>query len=238
MKAALLLTFLLSSLWSPGEQREVEISGNRYRVFTAEPDRIKMVWRDEQGVPLRTFDRARAHLERGSAEVAMLMNGGIFEPGLRPSGWYVEEGRTLAALNLRDGRGNFFLKPNGVFAILGEGESAKARVVEAGKAGSLAAPHYAVQSGPALLLGGKIHPAFREGSPNKLLRNGVGVDDKGRVVFVLTIDDVNLWTFASCFRELGCQEALFLDGDISRMVIEPDEGVRGTGYASFIAVMK
>ena len=98
----------------------------------------------------------------------------------------------------------------------------------------------AVQSGPLLLAGGKIHPAFNEGSKNQLLRNGVGVDDKGRVVFAITADKhyCNLWTFASLFKSLGCKDALFLDGDLSRMIVNPGEKITGQGFASIFAVVE
>ena len=45
---------------------------------------------------------------------------------------------------------------------------------------------YAVQSGPALLLAGKKHPAFNRDSKSELLRNGVGVGANGEVIFVIS----------------------------------------------------
>lgn len=83
----------------------------------------------------------------------------------------------------------------------------------------------AVQSGPMLLIDGVRHPAFRENSVNKLHRNGVGVDAKGLLVFAITDKDqwVNLWDFAGLFLKLGCRQALFLDGDISKMICNPDK---------------
>ena len=113
----------------------------------------------------------------------MLMNGGIFEQGGVPSGVMVQEGKELLPVNLKDGKGHFLPKPNGIFLISDNG----ARVVEASKY----PPEgerilYAVQSGPSLLEGGKIHPAFNEGSASRLLRNGVGVAGDGTVVFAIS----------------------------------------------------
>jgi len=64
----------------------------------------------------------------------------------------------------------------------------------------------------------QVHPALNEGSKNLHIRNGVGVDNNGHVVFVISNQKTNFFDFASLFRdELGCQNALYLDGAISKM---------------------
>lgn len=69
-----------------------------------------------------------------------------------------------------------------------------------------------------LMNGGIFEPG---GIPSGLHRNGVGIDGQGRLVFVMTERNAehlpNLHDFALVFRELGCRDALFLDGDISQM---------------------
>jgi uncharacterized protein YigE (DUF2233 family) len=98
-----------------------------------------------------------------------------------------------------------------------------------------------VQSGPLLLRRGIIHPAFNAGSSNFLHRNGVGIDGEGKVVFVMTdIDSVklpNLHQFASIFLALGCQDALFLDGDLSQMRATPDLDRESNRFGSIFAVI-
>lgn len=91
-----------------------------------------------------------------------------------------------------------------------------------------------------LLIEGKVHPAFNEESKSKLHRNRIGVDSEGRVIFAITGRDQrsNLWTFAKLFKHLDCRDALFLDGDLSRMILNPPDKFRGQGFASVIAVMK
>ena len=54
------------------------------------------------------------------------MNAGMYQPDLSPVGLFVAAGQELAPLNAANGSGNFFLKPNGVFAVTATG----ARVVE------------------------------------------------------------------------------------------------------------
>jgi uncharacterized protein YigE (DUF2233 family) len=57
--------------------------------------------------------------------------------------------------------------------------------------------------------------------------NGVGVDDQKQLVFAITEkgEMVSLWDFAGLFLKLGCKDALFLDGDISMMAVNPDQPV-------------
>ncbi|NOX99347.1 MAG: hypothetical protein GXP30_06405 [Verrucomicrobia bacterium] len=70
-----------------------------------------------------------------------------------------------------------------------------------------------------------------ESSLNLLLRNGVGVDEKGRIVFACSdrselgkFGRINLYGFAMLFKKLGCENALFLDGDISEIYVRGETG--------------
>ncbi len=224
---------------APLAEERVEHAGARFRVARAEAGQVRVFWKDHADRPLRTFDQVRAALAQQGKSPALLMNGGIFEPGGIPTGLHIEEGRTLRPINLADAPGNFFLKPNGVFLIHGD----KAAVIRADAFVSVKRPQkdirVAVQSGPMLLIAGRRHPAFKEGSPNKLHRNGVGVDDKGRVVFAITDrgQDVNLWDFAGLFLKLGCRDALFLDGDISQMAVHPAAPVESNRFGAILAVV-
>ena len=118
------------------------------------------------------------------------------------------------------------MKPNGVFYV---DEANRAGVMKAaafGKSGVKA--RIATQSGPMLLSGGRMHPAFHVNSKNLRQRSAVGVRKAdGQVVFVVTdrsdVDKrrVSFHALASLFLELGCGEALFLDGDISDFAVNP-----------------
>ena len=136
-------------------------------------------------------------------------------------------------------KGNFFLKPNGVFLISEKG----ARVMEAGKYPPKGEKIlYAVQSGPMLLEDGKTHPAFNAGSKSRLLRNGVGVAKDGTVIFAISDGKSDKWPnlhgFADLFRSLGCENALFLDGDISQMRFGENLGKQSNQFGSVIAVVE
>ncbi|GAA5483035.1 phosphodiester glycosidase family protein [Haloferula sargassicola] len=216
---------------------EKEVDGVKYRLVIAEAAAIRIVWQDGDGKALRTFPAAAGYLGGKGGKLVALMNGGIFEPGGVPSGLLVQEGKELRPVNRREGKGNFFLKPNGIFYVTETGAGV-VKTEEWPVAGKVA---FAVQSGPLLLRAGKVHPVFRKESTSRLHRNGVGVKPDGTVV--LAISDFhspkfpNLYEFAMLFQSLGCEDALFFDGDISRMITEGWEKAGGQAYGSFVGVV-
>ncbi|MEQ1952551.1 phosphodiester glycosidase family protein [Mesorhizobium sp. CN2-181] len=162
---------------------------------------------------LDAFDRAMAAAGR---PVQLAMNAGMYHEGLGPVGLLVESGRELSPVEAADGEGNFYLKPNGIFLI---GEDDKAAVMETGKfLAERPAVKFATQSGPMLVIDGAIHPKFLPDGTSKYTRNGVGVRDPDTVVLAISMSEVSLGSFARLFRdELGCPNALFLDGAISTL---------------------
>jgi uncharacterized protein YigE (DUF2233 family) len=77
---------------------------------------------------------------------------------------------------------------------------------------------YATQSGPMLVIDGRIHPRISENGPSRKIRNGVGVRDRHKALFAISDEPVTFGEFARLFRdELGCENALFLDGTISSL---------------------
>jgi len=246
MKTLLLLLLASAAGALAADLKELEVThaGARFRAVKVPPQRLTLVWKDGKGEPYRTFDRVQADFAGRGRKVRFLMNAGIFEPGGIPSGLHVEAGKRLCPLNLATGNGNFFLKPNGVFAVTAPGGGGAAQAfVQPAEAFAAAGERkmevmLGVQSGPLLLSKGERHPAFREGSENKLARNGVGVDADGSVVFAITAKGqrVNLWDFAGLFLELGCLDALFLDGDISQMAANPAGPVESDRFGGIFVV--
>jgi len=164
---------------------------------------------------VRTFADAEAWAEAGGRRLLMATNAGIFEPGLLPTGLFISEGVEHAPLNTRAGAGNFYLEPNGVFVVDEEGRAA----VRATRAHG-GVVRLATQSGPLVLADGEPHPLFNADSPNRRVRSGVGVDPRDRQVVWLALSEVpvRFHEMAMFFRdELGCAEALYLDGVISGM---------------------
>jgi uncharacterized protein YigE (DUF2233 family) len=158
----------------------------------------------------------RQDLAAGGEELLFAVNGGIYARTLEPLGLYLEDGVRLEGLNRGRGGGNFFLKPNGVFYV---GESG-AGVVETDRYPPPGQVRNAVQSGPMLVIDGALHPRFIPGYHSRHVRNGVGVDRRGRVVFAISRGLVNFHDFGTLFRDrLDCPNALYLDGKISQMYL-------------------
>lgn len=175
---------------------------------------LRLFWADEAGHPYASLP----NLVRTPAghDLAMAMNAGMYQADLRPVGLFVEGGRELSRLNTADGAGNFHLKPNGVFFV---GTDGRAGILETSAyARRKPRVRLATQSGPMLVIDGQIHPKFSEEGPSRKRRNGVGVADGQNVVFAISDELVSFGSFARLFRDdLGCRDALFLDGSISAL---------------------
>ena len=66
-----------------------------------------------------------------------------------------------------------------------------------------------------LVIDGKIHQQITEDGPSKLVRNAVGVDDRGRAHFVISNAPLSFGKLARFYRdELKVKNALYLDGTV------------------------
>ncbi len=156
------------------------------------------------------------------------MNAGMYDDEGRPIGLYVEAGRNRHPVNLRAGPGNFHLKPNGVFAVAPDGSVAIARSEEVSRLPFR--PRWATQSGPMLVIDGRLHPRFQANGASLNIRNGVGVADARTAWFAISEEPVSFGRFARLFRDgLGCPNALYLDGTVSSLW-DPGAGRRDDGY--------
>lgn len=194
--------------------RHQEVSFDIYRLDKREEQGLRFFWKQADGTPYGSIQVLREVLEAEGRELIFAVNGGIYSENFTPLGLYIEDGKRFYQLNKVDGGGNFFLKPNGVFYITAAG----ARVVQTEDYQPEGEVINAVQSGPMLVIRGKLHPRFIEGYQSKHIRNGVGIDREGRVVFAISNSPVNFHDFGTLFRDvLGCPNALYLDGAISEM---------------------
>jgi uncharacterized protein YigE (DUF2233 family) len=189
--------------------------------------RIELAADDEEG-PLRSFDALERHLGERTRRLLFAINGGMYDEEGRPIGLYVEQGERQRRINLRDGPGNFHMKPNGVFAVDEEG---RVSVSDSESFARRPPPRvmWATQSGPMLVVGGRLHPEIRPDGESRLVRNGVGVADERTAFFVISDEPVSFGKLARFFRDaLKCPNALFLDGTVSSLW-DPGAG-RRDGY--------
>lgn len=222
MKAIMAILFLV--ILSTSFQGDVENRILSHRV-DLKKSTLQFYWKNEQGEILRSFDRLNTMVKTQGKELMFAMNGGMFNPDHSPTGLYIEDGRELAKINRRQkGSGNFLLQPNGVFFFTKEGKAAIVKTEDFETASNIA---YATQSGPMLLINRTYHPAFNKGSSNLHIRNGVGILPDGSLLFAMSKERINFYDFASFFKSQGCENALYLDGAISKTYL-PEKGYNNT----------
>lgn len=189
-------------------------SDSRIVAFAANPavDDIQLYWKDTDGKRFANAGRLRKSLKSKGRQLIFAMNGGMYTAAHAPQGLFIEKGLQRAPIDTaRGGSGNFYLQPNGVFYLTAAGAGV-AQTTDFTSRGV----RFATQSGPMLVVDGAIHPAFSKGSQNLNIRNGVGILPDGRVLFAMSKEPINFYDFASFFQRMGCRNALYLDGFVSR----------------------
>jgi len=186
---------------------------------------VRLYWKRSDGTPYAYLSSLPRVLENETGKLLFATNGGMFDSALKPVGLYVEQGRELVHVNTKSGYGNFHMKPNGIFYIA----AGRAAVVET-QAFVKQHPQadVATQSGPMLVINGRLHSRFDRGSRSLKARNGVGVRADGKVIFAISQGEVSFDAFARLFRDgLNCPNALFLDGGSASSLYAPSVASHG-----------
>ncbi len=230
----LLLVMLLTGLAAcAGKAQALDSSrlafeGQNYRVVHIDltHEQLGLYWRNPQDEqPFGSIESLRQWGETRGQRLLFAANAGIYDRKFAPLGLYVEDGKTVVPLNLAHGNpasGNFSLLPNGVFVIYPDGHAA-VRTSAAFKADGKMAQQ-ATQSGPMLLIDGKLNEQFIGDSSSLKWRSGVCAKSPREVVFAVSEAPVNFHTFGRLFRDkLGCRDALYLDGSISQFYVEGED---------------
>ena len=213
------ISIAISLIWAAGAAQAacetIQFEDTPFTVCEADPakDEVRLFLNQSDGTLLGSFDNVEGTLKNQSLTFAM--NAGMYHPDRRPVGLYIEDGVELVPIVTREGPGNFGLLPNGVFCV----SPKKAQVIESRAfAADPPACTFATQSGPMLVIEGKLHPRFLPKSTSKNIRNGVGVRKDGTMVTAISDRRVTFHHFARFFRDvLETPNALFLDGSISRL---------------------
>ena len=194
------------------EQRSFEGSSFTACRYDSRQHQIELILDNAQG-PLRSLARLEDHLGPREDQLLFAMNAGMYDEEGQPIGLYVERGRRRHRLNLASGTGNFHLKPNGVFAVGRDGS------VSIRKSDDFSGePYWATQSGPMLVIDGRLHPSFDADGESRYIRNGVGVVDRRTAWFAISNEPVSFGRFARFFLDsLRCPNALYLDGGVSSL---------------------
>jgi uncharacterized protein YigE (DUF2233 family) len=210
-KILLVLVFLSPGMLVFGQAP----SGAKIISYKADPKAqdLQFYWKDDSGQIFRSIQRLRDFLFQKHKKLVFAMNGGMFAPDNSPQGLFIQQRQLLTPVDTGSGSGNFYLKPNGILYITMENKAVICPTADFINNGQI---KFATQSGPMLLINGAIHPAFRKGSSNVNIRNGVGVLSDNRLLFAMSEEPINFYDFADYFKQQGCQNALYLDGFVSR----------------------
>ena len=209
----------------------------RFASYLVNPRRqhLQLFYQDDWGRRFGSIGRLQAWLAQRHKTLAFAMNGGMYSPGGVPKGLFIEGQKLVAPLDTTSGTGNFYLKPNGVFYLTTGGVPGICATGQFRGVGARIA--CATQSGPLLVVKGQLNPAFTRGSANVVVRNGVGLLPSGELVFVISREKVNFYDFAAYFQSLGCRDALYLDGFVSRMYLPEQKWQQTDGdFGVIIAV--
>lgn len=218
MRAALALVLaLVAAPVAAAECRNIRFDGTPYTICEADPrfSQIRLFLKDEKGKILGQFSAVRDSLDPDETLI-MAMNGGMYHADRSPVGLYRDQNGQAQSLVTSDGPGNFGLLPNGVFCI----RKSRADVIETLTFARRQPPcTFATQSGPMLVIDGKLHPRFLPDSTSRYVRNGVGTSADGkRVVFAISRQPVTFHQFGRLFRDgLKTPNALYFDGKVSRL---------------------
>lgn len=224
----LLLALTLPAVARAATCRDDLFDGVAFTLCEAGPaDDLRLFHSGSDG-PYGSFRAVDQALAPEGKALGFAMNAGMYHRDLSPVGLFIGNGVELAPLITRDGPGNFGLLPNGVFCWGG----GRYRVIES-RSFKADRPDclYATQSGPMLVIKGRLHPKFAASSDSLYIRNGVGVSrDGNRAVFAISDQPVNFHLFARLFRDhLGLRDALYFDGNISRLYA-PELGRHDGGF--------
>lgn len=196
-----------------------------YTVDTKTQD-LQLYWKNDRGEILKTIQNLKSYVESKNATLVFAMNAGMFKKDFSPQGLFIQNQKTFAVLDTANGKGNFYLKPNGVFYLTTDNIPFVCKTTDFLNNGKI---KYATQSGPMLVIDGQIHVAFKEGSTNLNIRNGVGILPNNKVVFAMSKKEINFYDFAKYFQSLGCQNALYLDGFVSRTYLPEKKWIQTDG---------
>lgn len=228
----LFITLLFSFSYSKKQLNENIIS------YTLNPKvaNLNFYWKNDKQEIFKSIATLKTWLKIKNKELLFACNGGMYMEDNSPLGLYIENGKIIKKINSKSGHGNFYLFPNGIFYVTTTNEVAICKTEHFKNNKGV---KFATQSGPMLVVDGIIHKSFTEGSSNLNIRNGVGILPNNNVVFAMSKQPINFYDFANYFKSLGCKNALYLDGFVSRTYCPEKNSLQEDGnFGVIIGIIK
>ncbi len=206
---------ILIFIYNVAVAQNAKIDDDKFINYVVDPQKqaIQFYWKDDKQQNFKSILNLKNWLQNNNRNLVFAMNGGMYKEDNSPLGLYIENGKKVSVLNTSQGNGNFYLKPNGVFYITKNNLAVICNTLNFVGNGSV---KYATQSGPMLVIDGKIHATFQQKSTNLNIRNGVGILPNNKIIFAMSKKEINFYDFANYFKSMGCKNALYLDGLVSR----------------------
>ena len=205
-------------------------------IYNPQKEVIAFYWKDDSRVLLKTLGRLKQYIEKYNKHLLFAMNGGMYHRGFSPVGLYIANNIQYQQLNMQSGAGNFFIQPNGVFYCTKDDKPGICLAKDYYKIHNV---KHATQSGPMLLINKRINPYFSDTSGYFNIRNGVGISKRGKLIFAMSRKPITLYEFANYFKKQQCEQALYLDGSISRTYAPYKRWVQLDGaFGVMIGVLK
>lgn len=199
--------------WPASPCHQMLFEAVRFTVCDPGRGKLKLIAAGRSETPLRTFAEVATRIP--ADQIAFAMNAGMFDADGRPIGLAMVGGVQVHAINLRNGGGNFHLMPNGVFLVR---KSGAASIVTSDAFKMAPDIALAIQSGPMLVIDGKLHPKFDPDGESRFIRNGVGIGPGNKPLFVISNEVVSFGKLARFFRDgLHARNALYFDGSVSSL---------------------
>jgi len=213
--------------------REDMFEGTEYVICDVDVTRqmLRLFLYDSSGTrPYGYFNMLDAALREQGYALGFAANAGMYHSDRAPVGLYIEDGVMVQDVISSAGPGNFGLLPNGILCL----RTGRADVFETQRyIAEAPGCTSATQSGPMLVIDGALHPRFLVDSTSLFIRNGVGTTADGTIAsFVISNGPVTFHSFGRFFRDhLGLQNALYFDGNISRLRA-PELGRNDLGFGA------
>ncbi|SNR74348.1 phosphodiester glycosidase family protein [Dokdonia pacifica] len=149
-----------------------------------------------------------------------LSTASIVDSNCEPIGLFINNNTLIKNVEIADGTGNFFLKPNGAFLVTDK----DVIICQTSEIQNHQNIIFGIQSGPALITNGKIHPAFNPNSQNRHIRSAVGKYKNSNgdafIVFAISHEEVTFYEIAQFFnKQYDCFNALSIESVRSVMSI-------------------
>lgn len=185
-----------------------------------------LYWKDEKNENFSTILNLKLWMEKHHKRLLFAMNAGMYKKDHTPQGLFIENQIIKSKIDTTAGNGNFYLKPNGIFYLTTDNTPVICKTPQFIQSKKI---KYATQSGPMLVIDGKIHAAFAASSTNLNIRNGVGILPSNKLLFAMSKKEINFYDFAEYFKKMGCKNALYLDGFVSRAYLPEKNWIQTDG---------